>query len=217
MKLKKIFYCLHDNNRGVKIHPINKHHISWLTKKSTIWSDPNFYILDGKIWTDIVRIWGYGEFAVSDRFRRVLEDNFCRRWNYSPINIIGTEQKYYIIYDLVEAGESLLYSDDYDLGLEIPKEKLINEPFCPPYNGLLFDVNSWDGSDMFRLKGWGHILCSPEVALLLQNNRITGYGLNPVYGIELSEEEKTCLIEERDLKYKEFEMRASENYNEDLI
>ncbi len=190
MKLKKIFYDLSQNYNCIRIRSINGHNLKWIEKESTIVRDPNFYVSAGKRWSDLIQLDGRANYAVSDRFRQVLEDNFCRRWNYFPINIINTDQQYHIIYDLFKAGPILNRDGNYFVAEQPTDEELLTQPFESPFRARIFDISTWDGSDMFTLKGTHYDVCTPVVINLLEKHKIKGYHTRPILGVELTPEEK---------------------------
>ncbi len=184
MKLIKKFYSLYERGGNIRIRSINGHYLNQIEKGSTIVRDPNFYVSGGKRWSDFVQLDGWGSYAVSDRFRQVLEDNFCRRWNYFPINIIDTEQQYHIIYDLFKAGPILNSDEKYSV-TDPTDEELLSQAFEPPFRATIFDISTWDGSDIFSYN-----VCTPEVIRLLEKHKIKGYYTRPTLGVELTPEEK---------------------------
>lgn len=118
----------------------------------------NKFVIDsGKKWYDVI---GFADshihFAISKKFKILLEHNNIKGWKCFPIKIEGTNEEYFVFQITSVAGEILNKKE-----LNSFKEN------------LKFDINTWDGSGIFTLKETALILCTQYVKDILEKNKIS--------------------------------------------
>ncbi len=103
--------------------------------------------------------------AISEKLKNILEQNNITGWSYYPIEIEGTDLRYYGFQMLGKAG---------------PVTNLDEDGFVP-IDDIEFDVKTWDGSDIFNLEDAGGIkVCTPRVKEVLEKAKITNIGFEPL-------------------------------------
>jgi hypothetical protein len=116
-----------------------------------------FVIGAGKKFFDIAGfVDSFEHFAISKRFKDLLEMNKVKGWACFPIIIKGTSEEYFVFRPTFEAGPIL----------NLEKVNRYEEP-------LKFDISTWDGSGIFTLKNTTTIICTEEVKKLIENAKIT--------------------------------------------
>lgn len=118
----------------------------------------NTFTVDiGKKWFDVI---GFADshmhFAISRRFKILLEANKIKGWTCFPIIIEGSNEEYFVFQIVSIAGEIL------------NREKLNRYE-----EKLKFDINTWDKAGIFTLKNTTTIICTIEVKEILEKEKIT--------------------------------------------
>ncbi|NBX81271.1 MAG: hypothetical protein EBQ94_13025 [Flavobacteriales bacterium] len=120
-------------------------------------SNNKFIVDSGKKWFDLV---GFANshihFAISSKFKSILETQNVKGWTCFPIEIDESNDKYYVFQFTSMAGEIL------------NREKLNRYE-----EKLKFDLNTWDGSGIFTLKGTTIRVCTKDVKEILEKEKIT--------------------------------------------
>ena len=126
----------------------------------TILSDPKmkFEISKGKKPFDIIQLRYDGfNFLISENVKNILDENMVSGWKSHPAAVKGLDKAYYSFHTTGKAGEIL------------NKEEHLH-PYPPP---IQFDIDTWDGSDIFNLKDTANIICTERVKDLLEHAKIT--------------------------------------------
>lgn len=117
-----------------------------------------FSIECGKKWFDVVQFANsFAHFAISKRFKLLLEENNVKGWDSFPIVIRGVEKEYFVFQVVSVAGEILNLA-------EVNNYKDKNREF---------DLSTWDHSGIFTLKNTLNIVCTQEVKDLIERAGIT--------------------------------------------
>jgi hypothetical protein len=117
-----------------------------------------FYVDQGKNWFDIVRFQDIPNFAISQKVKNLFEENNITGWTCFPIVIQDhSDKSYYGFQILSKAGKILNL------------EKLSN--YIDKYHE--FDINTWNGSEIFTLEETGITACTSKVKELCENAKIT--------------------------------------------
>jgi len=125
----------------------------------------SFSIYKGKKLFDLIGFCEVVNFAISRRFKTLLEENRITGWSCYPIKIENIEDEYFGFH--VEGkGGSCINRD---------KDGLI-----PMFKPVLFDENKWDQSDIFNIDDTGIIACVPKVKDLVEKAKITNVELRPL-------------------------------------
>lgn len=116
-----------------------------------------FEIVKGKKFFDLV---GFADsdlhFAISKRFKELLEVNNVKGWACFPIVLNGSDEEYFVFQPTFVAGPIL----------NLEKVNRYEEQ-------VKFDINTWDGSGIFTLKNTTLIACTEEVKQLIEEAGIT--------------------------------------------
>ncbi len=116
---------------------------------------------EGKKFFDIIYLQDPHNFAVSDRIHNLLLQEGITGWHSYPLSIERSDQKYWGIQVTGRAGP----------------------PFRPHVgfiDGLMFDFNTWDGSDMFVLEGTVSTLFTDRLRQLLQQAKTSNLALDEI-------------------------------------
>lgn len=111
-----------------------------------------------------------GVFVVSFKVIDLLKFNDVTGWGSIPISIQEMDGlNYYLLTILGKSG-----------GIDMKKCKtFLKEPYSPTgkpieaKKGLFFDLNSWDGSEIFSPENSRFIFCTEKVKRLFDKNRIS--------------------------------------------
>lgn len=124
----------------------------------------------GKKMRDILDNRSISFFLISDRLKKVLEDNNITGWKSYPI----------IIYDkkgnLVEGYNGFSVTGragDFISDTPFLKYKDIKDWYKEGGVGSYFDLSTWDGSDIFKLSNVGMIIVTEKVIKLFKEHKIT--------------------------------------------
>jgi len=127
-------------------------------------SDPSFIkknnvftVDEGNKFYDLICYQDPWNFAISERFKNLLEENKVTGWDCYPIIIEGVDLKYYGFQVIGRAGIIREYDEDGDR----------------VYGTTYVDVNTWDGSDIFCIGDTAIKVISPKIEELLLKNKIT--------------------------------------------
>ena len=134
-------------------------------KKYDIYSDVltiatehnNFKIFKGTKFFDIIGLVDPWNFAISERFKNLLTQYNIKGWKVYPINIEGSEFKYYIIDIIGKAGIIREYDEDGDR----------------IYGTTQVDKETWDSSDLFFIGDTKILVCTLRVKEIIEKAKIT--------------------------------------------
>jgi hypothetical protein len=124
----------------------------------------NFRIEDGNELNDIVQFADSSNFAISEKLKSILEINQITGWSCFPIKINGINEKYYAFQNLSKAG------------------KILNLDEINNYTTKhrIFDLKTWDGSDIFNLDNTLINVISSKVKEILELSKITNAEIVPL-------------------------------------
>ena len=154
MEFKTI--VLQNKKSAVEIQALKKYdidsNIPTILKNNDIFS-----IYKGTKFFDIISLMDPWNFAISEKFKCLLEENNITGWVCYPIIIQETNLKYYVLEIIGRAG--LICEYDEDDGMV--------------YGSLKVQKESWDGSDIFHVGDTGIIVCTNEVKDIIEKAKIT--------------------------------------------
>lgn len=130
----------------------------------------------GKKYTDILDTGRVNLFLISDRLKKILEENELTGWKTFPIKLYDKKDNEIFGYN----GFSITgYCDpiDYSKSEIIEKKYASNGPIVKFYKGKFFDLNSWNGTNFFSPRGKLNIFIDKKTADLLKKNKITNLNL----------------------------------------
>lgn len=156
-----MFYRIRSGNkRGALVIESKIKYRSWeIFKDPAILIKDNFFKVDkGKKAYDLIEYCDPINFAISEKLKRVLEENKITGWYCYPIFIDGIDDKYYGFHIEGKGGEVTNRDGDGDV---------------PMFEPVQFNCSNWDGSDIFYLKGTGIKVCTQKVKDLLEKEKIT--------------------------------------------
>ena len=114
-----------------------------------------FYIDEGDVFYDFIGDQGPLRF-ISDKFKNLLENNGVKGVSFIPIKINGSNLQYYVLSE-TEIDSICEYDSDGDR----------------IYGTFQIDFTSWNGEEVFYLKGSGATVCSLRVKELIERNNIS--------------------------------------------
>lgn len=147
-----------DQKDVVKIIPQTRYNSLELISLDSILINQNvFSIAEGTKLADILQLQNGSNIAISKKLKILLEEHCITGWGAFPIIIKGINDSYFGFQTLGKAGKILNLEalnnldDDY----------------------VEFDINTWDGSDIFNLEKTLYNACTPKVIELFESNGIT--------------------------------------------
>jgi hypothetical protein len=97
-------------------------------------------------------------FAISDRLKNILLENFITGWSTYEVSITNSALKYHGFVLKGRCGDLIKPSTE-------TKSIIVVQ-------GMHFDINTWDGSDFFCPPSTGFLLCTEKVVDLFKKNTI---------------------------------------------
>lgn len=151
-----------DKRGEIRVQPVTRYNAAEYKIGQPLISQPlEVIISEGKKFYDILCFQDPHNFAVSDRIHNLLLQEGITGWHSYPLAIEGSDEKYWGIQVTGRAGP----------------------PFRPHVgfiDGLMFDFNTWDGSDMFVLEGTVSTLFSDRLRQLLQKAKTSNLALDEI-------------------------------------
>lgn len=151
-----------------------------------------FYHVLGKRFYDIIEPLAVQPLLVSEKVINLLVDNNVTGWKSTEVRIYGHDElKYHVLMITGRCGY-------FDLGRsEIVYNQMPGGKF-PYVKGLYFDMDSWDGSDLFLSPNKGFSVATKRVKQLFVKNKVTNISFTKISDYELavgifSEEERMKL------------------------
>jgi hypothetical protein len=102
-------------------------------------------------------------FAISDKAKKVFEENNITGWSSFPISIAECDKQYHVLCVTSNVGQ--LLKKDVSLIL---------------YGGNEFDIETWDGSDIVNPENTGTTLCTARVKEVIEQNKLTNAKFKPL-------------------------------------
>lgn len=157
MKLLKT--VIRGNKKGaVKINSKVKYEIFGSFDDPSFFKENNIFTIDeGKIFFDLISYQDPWNFAISERFKNVLEENTISGWSCYPIMIENTELKYFGFQVIAKAAMIAQYDEDGDI----------------VYGSIKVNADTWDGSDIFCMGDTAIKVITPKLYELLKDSKIT--------------------------------------------
>jgi hypothetical protein len=131
---------------------------------STLIKNNNFAIGKGKKLFDFIHFMDDMNFAISKRVKELLEANAVTGWKCFPIVIKDLPEEYYAFQNMGCAGR-ILNLEDINNRVSENRE---------------FDINTWDGSDIFNLDNTLLNVCTPRVKEILEKAKLTNMMIEPL-------------------------------------
>jgi hypothetical protein len=133
-----------------------------LDKNSPLISENKFYIDSGGKKYDLINFADGHNFAISEKFKRVLEESKITGWSCFPIEIEDIEDVYYGFQNLGQAGPILNLEALNNYETEI----------------YAFDIDFWDKKDIFNFEKTLVNVCTQKVKEIIEKNKITNIELD---------------------------------------
>lgn len=129
-----------------------------ISLNSPLIENNKFKYIKGTKWFDFLPFNNSFDFAVSKNVKDTLEENNITGLSFFPILIENHEDKHYFCFAVTSIAGKILnleklndYEDDY----------------------TEFDINTWDGSDIFNLNETGIFVCTKRVKDILTKKKFT--------------------------------------------
>lgn len=135
-----------------------------LGKESILVGANTFTIASGKKWFDVAQFDDSQSFAISKRVKQLLERNNVTGWSCFPILIDSTTQEYFGFQILSSAGPILNLDALNNYETELTE----------------FDINTWDGSDIFTMESTLRVVCTSRVKKMLKYAKISNLHIKPM-------------------------------------
>lgn len=146
---------------SIRVLPIDQYNLSELISRHSVFPLMNkVKIRMGTVWNDILPFTDVGNFAISERIKKLLEDAELSGWSCDPIIIEGFNERPYFVFRITS-----------DVAGEIMNIEELNRYET---DRVQFDINTWDGSDFFTLKNTAIIACTSRVKDVFIGQKIKG-------------------------------------------
>ncbi len=122
---------------------------------------------EGKKFYDWIDFQDTSNHLISNKFYDLLKSNSISGWQAFEVDIKSIELVYHGFQVLGKSGKLIK-----------PKEKGF-------YTGMKFDIDSWDGSDIFSPEGTTFTICTQKVVNIIKKNKLTNIDYESVDEIEL--------------------------------
>ena len=165
--MSNVFYRFRSaHNKNVyRIQPLEEYDtLDFLHEKTPLIQHNLFTITEGTKAFEILPFNDSSNFAISKRMKELLEQNDIKGWSSFPIIINGLEDEYFAFQNLSKAGP-------------ITNLDAVNDFETDNHE---FDVNTWDGSDVFHLENTGMNVCTEKVKNILEKAKISNLEILPL-------------------------------------
>ena len=128
----------------------------------------------GEKFNDILDTGWVNLFLISDRMKKILEENKLTGWRTFPIRLYnpeGVEVPGYHGFSVIGRSSPT----NYERSEIIEKQKIPNGPVSLYYKGV--SVDTWDGADFFTPDQTYQIFITKKAADVLKKNKITNFQL----------------------------------------
>ncbi len=138
--------------------------MDFISYNSILIANNQFKIQSGNIVCDLLPFNDSSNFAISERVKNILEENFITGWGCFPIEIFGLNEKYFGFQYLSKAG------------------KILNLQALNSYEteSIEFEIDSWNGSDIFHLEDTAINVMVPRVKEILESAGFTNLEILPL-------------------------------------
>lgn len=138
----------------------------------------------GKKFTDILDTGSVSLYLISDRLKKILEENNLTGWETFPIKLYDKKDNEIFGYH----GFSITgkcAQIDYSTSVIVEKRSIPDGPLVKYYKGINIDLEKWDGTDFFSpMKNFG-LYVTKKIAEILTKNKITNLCLTDAADIEV--------------------------------
>lgn len=133
-------------------------------------------------------LWTFlSETIVSDRVADLLSDNKITGYDLKEVEVINLASPLKL-WELKVIGDGGEAHNDSGIKLIEKCEYCSKVRYSPYKNGIIININNWDGSDIFCIVGYPrHILVTERVKVLLEKNKITGVKYTPSHELKWPE------------------------------
>jgi hypothetical protein len=135
-----------------------------IRQDSPLTKSNDFTIAAGKYTNDIIQFDDSLNFAISKRLKLLLENNNVYGWSSFPINIKGLNEAYFAFQVISVAGPILNLDAVNNYETEFRE----------------FDINTWDGKEIFSLKDTLLNVCTERVKDMFMRSNITNIKIMPL-------------------------------------
>jgi hypothetical protein len=126
-------------------------------------------------------------YLISDKLKSILECNNITGWGTFPIKLLDNkENEIYGYHGFSVSGRC--GEINYNNSEIIYKPYFEGGPICKYYKGWQFDLNKWDGSDLFIPKHVLTIIATNKIENIIKTNKITNFRLIKLMDDEVSED-----------------------------
>lgn len=125
-----------------------------------------FKIYKGTKNMDLVSFWGEPvNFGISEKLKKLLEENKITGWSTYPIKIETIEDNYYG-FQITGKGGEITNRDKYG--------------DAPMFKPIKWNKEKWDGSDIFYLEETFISVCTERVKEIIEKAKITNISFEPL-------------------------------------
>jgi hypothetical protein len=175
--------AVHATNR---IHPLEFDHVKIIRGESTINTVIDYYQFMGTKMYDLVGSGYSGLYLLSHKITNLLYESNITGWKNYPVilhdkkgNIIDG----YSLFAIIGRCGAI----DWSKSEKFQKKFVPHAPFANMIRGAYFDIDTWDGSDIFLAEGTLHMFVTRKVRNLLVKNKITNVDLTNITQYETSD------------------------------
>lgn len=132
----------------------------------------------GKRLYDVIMPLAPFPYILSERVMNLLRENNITGWESTPVRIDGQDElKYEVLMIKGRCG-------DFDYSKSNVIWKQFPGGLFPWIRGLYFDLDTWDGSDMFVPNGTAHLIVTKKVKQLLTKNKVKNLKFTRISEVE---------------------------------
>lgn len=165
--MKHSFYIFTTNYTKGEIRPqpaVEYNTLALLDENSPLIKDNAFYIAKGKKEYDMIQFNNSSCIAITEKVKKLLEDNKITGWGSFPIRIDGAISEYFAFQNLAKAGPIT------------NRSALMNHET----EHVEFDISTWDGSDIFHLEDTLLNVCTPRVKDIFEKAKLKNLLIKPL-------------------------------------
>ena len=138
----------------------------------------------GKKFTDILDTGWTSLYLISDRMKKILEENKLTGWRSYPIKLYDKkDNEIFGYHGFSITGQCAQIN--YEEAKIIEKRIVPDGPLVKYFKGIHIDLDKWDGTDFFSpIRNYG-LFINKKTAEILSKNKITNLCLEDVVDIEV--------------------------------
>ena len=138
----------------------------------------------GKKLTDILDTGWPSLHLISDRMKKILEENKLTGWKIYPIKLYDKKNNEILDYHSFSVT-GLSAPMDYSKSEIIEKSSVTDGPLIKYYKGMYIDISKWDGTDFFSPMNSNGLIITKKAAEALTKNKITNLKLTDIADVEI--------------------------------